>query len=95
MRSLALLTLLVAPLAAAYKALAALPHPLFQAITHLELSRLGHQFSHECVVNTLLNQNPIRADTGLPAVSVLGDQSTLDCGIDVRVLKDDKWRIAA
>ena len=45
-------------------------------------------------MNRRLHQNPISAHTGLTTVAVLGYQRALHRGIDIRILKDNKGRVA-
>ena len=66
-----------------------------KAITHRQLGGGLDQFRHEFIVDPVLHQHAVRADAGLAGVAVLGNHRTLDRGVEVGVIEDDKGRVAA
>ncbi len=40
-------------------------------------------------------KNPVRRDAGLPAIAIFGGDRAFDREIEIGVLEDDQWRIAA
>lgn len=57
---------------------------------HLERLNFFRQFGNKLVVDGRVDQEPIRADTGLTRVPEFGNHRRIDGVIDVRVFKDDK-----
>ena len=66
----------------------------FEAIANfLGLDRLRETFE-ELVINTVLNIDTFRANTGLAGVAVLGCHSANNSCIKVSVIKDDERGVA-
>ena len=65
------------------------------AVAHFHFADGRHQFFSKGVVDPLLYQQSVGADTSLSGVAELGFYRTLHRGIQIRILKYDKWRITA
>ncbi len=64
-------------------------------VAHFQLRLHGlAEFCGKRVINTILHQNTIGADTGLPAIAVFRRYRTFDGGVEVGVVKNDKRGVA-
>ena len=66
-----------------------------KAIAHGELCDRGAQFRHERIVNRVLHEQTIGADTGLAGVPVLARNCPGDRRIKVGILEHEKRCVAA
>lgn len=67
----------------------------FKASALLHNFDLGGQFFNEGIVDTVLHKEAIGADAGLAGIAVFRCNCAFDSGINVGIVKDDEWRIAA
>ena len=72
-----------------------LRHAFLEARAGLQPIDGASQAGREVVVNGGLHEQSIRADAGLPGVSVLRNNRALDRGVKVRIVEHDERRVAA
>ncbi len=68
---------------------------LLQAVANPQLGHRRLEFLGKGVVNAVLHVDAVDAHTGLPGVAVLGLHGALHRLVQVGVIEDDKWRVAA
>ena len=73
--------------------------PLFDTGSHsvadFERSNRARKLFRKCIIDAVLNQEPIRANAGLAHVAEFRCQRTCHRGIKVRVVEHDERRVAA
>lgn len=63
------------------------------AVTYGQPSDTLRQTLCKPVVDTGLHQKTVGTYTGLTGIAELGLHCALNCGFNIRIIKDDKWRV--
>src|SRR5471030_3185135 len=66
-----------------------------QSIAHRELPNSRTQLGGKFVIHPIMNIEPVRTHASLSAVAILRRNSAFDRGVNIGVVENDKWRIAA
>ena len=69
--------------------------PGLKTVADLEFGDGGDELFGEGIVDARLDVQPVRANAGLSGVAILGNDRSLDGGIEIGVVEDDEGRVAA
>src|SRR4051812_5083698 len=66
-----------------------------ESVRGLQLLHRRRQLRRERVVDTVLHVDAVDADARLPGVAVLRRHRALDRSVEIGIVEDDEWRVAA
>ena len=69
--------------------------PLFRAVPEPESGHRGGEFLQKRVVDAVLDEDTVCADTGLAGIAELADHRAGDGGVEIGIVEHDERRIAA